>query len=116
MRNCNCEHWEICPTCQPERFDADGKMKPAPPSMSKQAHRLYQVVERLALRADVDVNESIDWLCDKGGMFELYQTFFGPKHPPRQPLTDEEIVAMWQESIVELGRAIERAHGIGGEA
>lgn len=81
MRNCNCEHWEICPTCQPERFDADGKMKPAPPSMSKQAHRLYQAVERLALQADVDVNESIDWLCDKGGMFELYQTYFGPKPP-----------------------------------
>ena len=47
-------------------------------------------------------------------------------HPPqRQPLTDEEIVDLWadvsidyddQINIIEMARAIERAHGIGGEA
>jgi len=47
-------------------------------------------------------------------------------HPPqRKPLTDEEIVDLWadvsidyddQINIIEMARAIERAHGIGGEA
>jgi hypothetical protein len=47
-------------------------------------------------------------------------------HPPqRKPLTEEEIVDLWagvsmdyddQISIIEMARAIERAHGIGGEA
>ena len=44
--------------------------------------------------------------------------------PPRQPLTDEQIISMWEfpndlswmDSVVRLVRAIERAHGIGGEA
>jgi len=46
-------------------------------------------------------------------------------HPPqRKPLTDEEIVDIWadvsidyddQINIIEMARAIERAHGIGGE-
>lgn len=43
----------------------------------------------------------------------------------RKPLTDEEIVDLWadvsidyddQINIIEMARAIERAHGIGGEA
>jgi uncharacterized protein YbcI len=45
--------------------------------------------------------------------------------PERKPLTDEEIVDLWadvsidyddQINIIEMARAIERAHGIGGEA
>ena len=43
--------------------------------------------------------------------------------PERKPLTDEEIVDLWadvsidyddQINIIEMARAIERAHGIGG--
>ena len=55
-----------------------------------------------------------------GGCIPLYT------HPPqRKPLTDEEIVDLWadvsidyddQINIIEMARAIERAHGIGGEA
>jgi hypothetical protein len=39
----------------------------------------------------------------------------------REPLSDEEMRAIWKEGIrgeipfVEIGRAIEKAHGIGGE-
>ena len=45
--------------------------------------------------------------------------------PEHKPLTDEEIVDLWadvsidyddQINIIEMARAIERAHGIGGEA
>ncbi len=45
--------------------------------------------------------------------------------PERKPLTDEDIVDIWadvsidyddQINIIEMARAIERAHGIGGEA
>jgi hypothetical protein len=40
--------------------------------------------------------------------------------PTREPLSDEEMRAIWKEGIrgeipfVEIGRAIEKAHGIGG--
>ena len=45
--------------------------------------------------------------------------------PQRKPLSDEDIVDLWadvsmdyddQINIIEMARAIERAHGIGGEA
>ena len=39
--------------------------------------------------------------------------------PPRQPLTDDEIERLWYQSwggALPFARAIERAHGIGGEA
>lgn len=29
-QQCACEHWQICPTCSPNRFDAEGKMLPPP--------------------------------------------------------------------------------------
>ncbi len=41
--------------------------------------------------------------------------------PKREPLSDEEMRAIWKEGVrgeipfVEIGRAIEKAHGIGGE-
>lgn len=31
-RRCKCEHWQDCPTCAPQRFDADGKRKPPEPT------------------------------------------------------------------------------------
>ena len=55
-----------------------------------------------------DLLGAIDWWTD-----------FDPQ-PPRQPLTDEEINSIWRNSthmtVVEVVRAIEAAHGIGGEA
>lgn len=32
MTRCKCEHWQDCPTCAPQRFDADGKRKPPEPT------------------------------------------------------------------------------------
>lgn len=31
-QRCKCEHWQECPTCAPQRFDADGKRKPPEPT------------------------------------------------------------------------------------
>ena len=31
-QRCKCEHWQDCPTCAPQRFDADGKRKPPEPT------------------------------------------------------------------------------------
>lgn len=50
--------------------------------------------------------------------WELYPLFASP--PTREPLSDDEMRAIWKEGIrgeipfVEIGRAIEKAHGIGG--
>lgn len=46
----------------------------------EQSKRLYQAVERLALQAGEDTNETIDWLCGEyGGMAKLFEGYFSPK-------------------------------------
>ena len=46
----------------------------------EQSKRLYQAVERLALQAGEDTNETIDWLCGEyGGMAKLFESHFSPK-------------------------------------
>ena len=50
MKRCDCEHWEICPTCFPQGFDEDGNIKPAerPPTRA-------ELVEKIAaLEAERD--------------------------------------------------------------
>lgn len=53
-------------------------------SKQEQSKRLYQAVERLALQAGEDTDETIDWLCgEHGGMAKLFEKFFSPtmQHP-----------------------------------
>ena len=45
----------------------------------KQATRLYKKVERLAVRANVDVDEQISWLIDHSGLELLFEAYFSPK-------------------------------------
>jgi hypothetical protein len=68
-------------------------------------------------------HRGIDWCyADKEAITALRTALAKPE---RKPLTDEEIVDLWagvsmdyddQISIIEMARAIERAHRIGGEA
>jgi hypothetical protein len=64
-------------------------------SKQEQSKRLYQAVERLALQAGEDTDETIDWLCgEHGGMAKLFEKFFSPtmQHPREWVgLTDEEV-------------------------
>ena len=58
----------------------------------------------------------------KGGDFDdkHWQPLYTRPQPPRQPLTDEQIDAVYGDTVgysyIEFARAIERAHGIGGNA
>lgn len=45
----------------------------------KQATRLYKKVERLAVRANVDVDEQISWLIDHNGLELLFEAYFSQK-------------------------------------
>jgi hypothetical protein len=73
--------------------------------------------------------EALEWV-NRYGSDEHGPSTFGAEHvlrealaePERRPLTDEEIDALWNQHraspnwLVDLTRAVERAHGIGGEA
>ena len=58
------------------------------------------------------------WLNRK--LFYEIKELLAQPEPKREPLSDEEMRAIWKEGIrgeipfVEIGRAIEKAHGIGG--
>lgn len=54
MKNCNCEHWQICPTCQPELFDSEGNMRPPEPTPLQACQA--QVKDSLT-----DQNEPVAW-------------------------------------------------------
>ena len=45
----------------------------------EQSERLYKKVERLAVRANVDVDEQISWLIDHKGLERLFEAYFSPK-------------------------------------
>ena len=53
-------------------------------------------------------------------LMEETKELLAQPEPKREPLSDEEMRAIWKEGIrgeipfVEIGRAIEKAHGIGG--
>ena len=42
MKRCDCEHWEICPTCFPQGFDENGNRKPAerPPTRAELVEKI----------------------------------------------------------------------------
>jgi hypothetical protein len=51
----------------------------------EQSMRLYQAVERLALQAGEDTDETIDWLCgEHGGMAKLFEKYFSQTPPAAQ--------------------------------
>ncbi len=59
-------------------------------SKKEQATRLYQAVERLALQAGEDADETIDWLCgEHGGMAKLFEKFFSPAKILQLPVASE---------------------------
>lgn len=45
----------------------------------KQAMRLFKAVERIAVRADVDVDEQISWLIEHDGLELLFESYFSPR-------------------------------------
>jgi len=97
MRNCNCEHWQICPTCQPERFDSEGNLKPPEPTPLQ------------ACQAQVKALTSALFQAQEAAKALVTQ---------RNPLSEVEIrsiifaVDRKSGSFVDFARAIERAHGI----
>jgi hypothetical protein len=46
MKQCKCEHWQVCPTCKPDMFDAGGKKLPARPTPLQEAKA---EIERLTM-------------------------------------------------------------------
>ncbi len=93
----------------------------------EQAMRLYKAVERLALQAGEETDESIDWLCgEHGGMFKLYEAYFLPEPPQRKPLSDEfcitDMIDVGHYSLQLMFKSrkhadeFKAAHGIKGDA
>ena len=57
----------------------------------EQAMRLYEVIELLSLQAGEDVDETVEWLCESGGMAKLF-LYFSPIQPRTWvDLTDDDI-------------------------
>lgn len=65
---------------------------------TQQAKRLYEAIERLALQAGEDTDETIDWLCgEHGGMAKLFEKFFSPAKIVQLPVVSE--AEMYDEAI-----------------
>lgn len=49
MKTCKCEHWAVCPICQPEWFDIDGnRLPPEPTPLQKLNGRIEELEQQLA--------------------------------------------------------------------
>ena len=76
--------------------------------------------EETGLTELVDVQQ-VEWGFGKNNpRWQKIGPVYTHQHPPRQPLTDEQIDAVYGDTVgysyIEFARAIERAHGIWGEA
>ncbi len=72
------------------------------PDEVTQAILLYKTVERLALQAGEEPDETIDWLCgEHSGMLKLFESYFLPKQSQREwvGLTDEEMNAVYRQAF-----------------
>lgn len=86
MRECKCEHWQVCQTCKPELFDDGGNMLTFPPPPSKETleaagHRLALELECLLLdcKDNAVVSRWMDTACEA---LEAWQKLF-PYEGPR---------------------------------
>ena len=81
--------------------------------MSKPAAFIVVKNGQTWLRTSAETEEAIR----TGFIMETVPLYTAP--PKREPLSDEEMRAIWKEGVrgeipfVEIGRAIEKAHGIG---
>ena len=50
MKRCKCEHWQTCPTCRPQLFDADGNRLPPPLTPLEAAHKEIAELKKTAER------------------------------------------------------------------
>ena len=84
--------------------------------------RLFAILRDTYRMPDGSISGDWDWLVEQ---FQNAPTTISMKPlilADKQPLTDEQIEALWRKWIgtprpnYSLARAIERAHGIGGEA
>ena len=49
MKRCDCEHYEICPTCFPQGFDEDGNRKPVerPPTRAELVEKIAELTSAI---------------------------------------------------------------------
>lgn len=73
MKQCKCEHWQICPTCKPTWFDADGNMLPPEPTPLQATHQRIRYLES-ALRRIRDETAGQDLLVFEIARDALEQT------------------------------------------
>ena len=96
------------------------------------SYDLYKEIYEFLVHPEQSEQEPVAWMFGN----KLYKKPYGKNHlsleernsfiplytapPKREPLSDDEMRAIWKEGIrceipfVEIGRAIEKAHGIGG--
>ena len=61
-RKCRCEHWQTCPVCYPQGFDANGKRLPIKSNpLTGDLHKQQQADEAL-LRQALDALTRSDYL------------------------------------------------------
>ena len=91
---------------------ADSQREPFGPEERQRLSKAYSTrAEQVAFEEGIIFAEISHGI----GVIPLYTT-----PPKREPLSDDEMRAIWKEGVrgeipfVEIGRAIEKAHGIGG--
>ena len=86
MSACKCEHWQVCPTCDPNMFDDEGNRLtfPPPPSMETleaSGHRLALELECLLLdcKDNVVVSRWMDSACEALDAWQKLFPYTGPR-------------------------------------
>lgn len=55
MRTCKCEHWEVCPTCQPDWFDREGNRLPPEPTPLQAANKTIEDLKQQLATKDAEI-------------------------------------------------------------
>jgi hypothetical protein len=88
MKQCRCEHWQTCPICYPQAFDADGNRLPIEPSPLEKAKSRIEELLFVECRI-LEIEQQIDGLSADAGRWR-YITRDGRTRGLKIPATENK--------------------------
>ncbi len=64
MKTCKCEHWAVCPICQPEWFDNEGNRLPPEPTPLQAANKTIEELKQQLTELADKVREECAQVCE----------------------------------------------------
>ena len=112
MKQCKCEHWQQCPTCQPSRFDAQGNRLPPEPTLLQDCRAKLEMREAVIKLLERDAHEAHQRAANAIGTRKVLWNLLGECLPLLEYDAQETHCGESHDQIVDLLRRINDARSV----